>query len=376
MRSTRTDRSLALALTLSLSLPLSFALVACSDPVSPDLGVEQAGTYAVGTLRFMVHDAARGRDLVVQAWFPSNSDTPAETPIEQLDAEPTRTRYADLLAAAPAACPSRALPVALDATPAAGTFPLVMLSHCHACTRLSNATTAIRLASHGFIALAVEHAGDTLWDKLDGAEAPIDTAELEIRAADIVAALDAVAAGSTPLGATADLAHVGVLGHSMGAVTAGRVAQLDARISAAAALCAPMENPFVPGVALAELEVPLLFVVAGEDNSITELGNNFIRKNFDAAPDRAYKLELADAGHWSVSDLVGLVPAFQPGCGDGIRQTDGEPLSYLDPATGRAIAAAYATAFFKATLLDDAGARAYVESASTSFGTTLTVTHR
>lgn len=355
-------------------LVVSIALLACSDPVPPDRTVEQSGAHAVGTSRFSVHDAPRARDLVVQAWFPTSVSV-ADTPIEQLEDEPTRARYADLLAAAPA-CPSRTLPVALAAVPASGAFPVVMLSHCHACTRLSNATTGIRLASHGFVAIAVEHAGDTLWEKLDGNEAPIDAAELEIRAADVRAVLDAVAAGSTPLGASADLTRVGVLGHSMGAVTAGRVAQLDGRIGAAAALCAPMENPLVPGVALAELDMPLLFVVAIEDNSITELGNNFIRDNFEAARSPAYKLEVADAGHWSVSDLAGLVPAFKPGCADGIRQTDDQPFSYLEPATGRAIAAAYATAFFKATLLDDAGARAYVEAASPSFGTTLAVSHR
>ena len=70
----------------------------------------------------------------------------------------------------------------------------------------------------------------------------------------------------------ADLTHVGVLGHSFGAVTAGRVAQLDTRFSAAAALCAPMENPLTPGVTLADIHVPLMFVVAIEDNSITEFG--------------------------------------------------------------------------------------------------------
>jgi dienelactone hydrolase len=357
------------------SLVFSVVLAsACSDPVPPDLAVEQPGAWAVGTVQFEVHDAARSRDLVVQAWFPTTSAA-AETAIEQLEAEPTRTRYADLLAAAPA-CPSRTLPVALAATPAAEQFPVVMLSHCHACTRLSNATTAIRLASHGFVALAVDHAGDTLWEKLDGNEAPIDAAEAEIRAADVRAVLDAVAAGTTPVTASADLTHVGVLGHSMGAVTAGLVAQLDERIDAAAALAAPMENPLVPAVSLANLTMPLLFVVAMEDNSITELGNNFIRDNFDEAVGQAYKLEVADAGHWSVSDLVGLVPGFKAGCGEGIRQTDDQAFTYLDPPTGRAITAAYATAFFKATLLEDVGARSYVESASSTFDTTLTVAHR
>jgi dienelactone hydrolase len=253
---------------------------------------------------------------------------------------------------------------AIDAAPAAGAFPLVLFSHCHNCTRLSNATTAARLASHGFVVLAVDHADNTLWDHLAGHDADLDSAFLEIRAADVRFVLDRVAAGETPVAGTADLARVGVFGHSFGAVTAGRVAQLDDRIRAAAALCAPMENPLIQGVMLAEVEQPLLFVVAQEDNSITELGNLLVRTNFRDAPGPAWKLEVADAGHWSVSDLDGLVDIFAPGCGDGIRQTDGAPFSYLDPPTGRALAAAYVTAFFRATLTDDAGARAYLESES------------
>jgi predicted dienelactone hydrolase len=347
-----------------------FALVlaACSSTpsVPPDQSVEQPGGWAVGTARFMVHDAARSRDLVAQAWYPTAAPA-AATPIEMLEAEPPQAQYAQLLAAAPS-CPTRTLPIALDAVPGDGAFPVIMISHCHSCTRLSNATTAIRLASHGFVAISVEHVGDTLWDHLAGHDADINSAELDVRQLDIRAALDQVAAGGTPISAVADLAHVGMLGHSMGAVTAGRVAQLDPRIGAAAALCSPMENPLVEGVTLAEIHVPLFFMVAIEDNSITEFGNKFIRDNFTKATGTTYKVEVPDAGHWSVSDLDGLVDVFAPGCGMAQRQTDDSDFTYLDPATGRNIAASYVTAFFAATLLDDAGARSYVEAASPAFG--------
>jgi len=343
-------------------------LAACSSTpsVPPDFSFEQPGGWAVGTTRFMVHDAARSRDLVAQAWYPTPANA-TDTPIEMLEAEPPQSQYAMLLSAAPS-CPSRTLPIALDAAPGDGMFPVVMISHCHSCTRLSNATTAIRLASHGMVAISVEHLGDTLWEHLAGHDADINSAELDVRQLDIRAALDQVAAGGTPISAIADLAHVGMLGHSMGAVTAGRVAQLDTRITAAAALCSPMENPLVTGVTLADIHVPLFFMVAIEDNSITEFGNKFIRDNFKATTNEAYKVEVPDAGHWSVSDLDGLVDIFAPGCGMAQRQTDGTDFTYLDPPTGRNIAASYTTAFFAATLLGDAGARSYVEQASPQFG--------
>jgi hypothetical protein len=61
-----------------------------------------------------------------------------------------------------------------------------------------------------------------------------------------------------------------------------------------------------------------------------------------------------------VSDLAGLTEMFAPGCGDGIRQTDDTAFTYLDPELGRDITASYVTAFFKATLEGDDGARAYL----------------
>ncbi|MGN6107809.1 MAG: alpha/beta hydrolase family protein [Kofleriaceae bacterium] len=333
-------------------------LVACGgDDPAPDRSVEQPGAHEVGTQRIVLSDAARGRSLTVQAWYPT--DQPAvDQPIASLEVEPVRTRYENLLAAAPAACPRRTTHVAADAPAQPGPFPVIAFSHCHNCTRLASAATSERLASHGFVVLAVDHERNTLWDHLDGTAVDLDSAFLEVRAADIRFVLDQLP--SLPFAASADLERVGVFGHSFGAVTAGRVAQLDDRVDAAAALCAPVENPLIAGVALAEIEQPLLFVVAVEDNSITEFGNQLARNNFRDAPGPAWKIEVADAGHWSVSDLVGIDPSVAAGCGDGERQTDGAPFTYLDPALGRDITAAYVTAFFRATLLDDIGARAYL----------------
>ena len=327
---------------------LLLSLAACGDPATPpDMSVEDRGPYAVGTARFQ----SEGRTL--QTFYPTDV-TEAEVAFETLEDEPHATDYASLLAMADPACPTRRLSVAIDAAPAAGAFPLVVVSHCYTCTRLGLATVSAHLASHGFVVLSVDHEGSTLWNLLATNQTGLTAEALDARISDLQAALAADHASLTSV----DRTRIGSVGHSFGAVTAGKLADVDDRIDATFALAAPIDSPLFAGVDLAQ--IPLAFLVAREDNSISEFGNDFIRDNFTAAPTAAWKLEIADAGHWSVSDVVGIVDNFDAGCGMDTRQTDGELFTYLDPATGRAITAAYVTAFFRATLDDDAGARAYL----------------
>jgi predicted dienelactone hydrolase len=337
---------------------LLVTIAACGG-TSPDLSVEADGPHQVGTTRVDLTDSARGRTLTAQLWFPTDAIA-ADVAITMLEADPHRTQYGHLLDAAPT-CPTRTLHVALDAAPSAGPWPLVAFSHCHDCVRFSEATVAARLASHGFVVVAVDHTGNTIYDHLAGHEETIGSDFLMVRAADIRFAIDQVLA--MPIGAQIDHDAIGVFGHSFGGVTAGLVAQTDPRIKAALSIAAPMDNPLVPGVDIAQLHVPLAFVVAKEDNSITELGNKLIRdNNYAAATVPAWKVEVADAGHWSFSDVDGLADIFMAGCGQGTRQTDGTAFTYLDPPAGRALAASFVTAFFEANLLGEAGARAYLDA--------------
>lgn len=326
-------------------------LVACSDPEAPpDLGLERHGAYPIGTARFI----SDGRTF--QSFYPT-ATAELVIPFSMLEDEPHQTQYTDLLATAAPNCPTRQIQVAVDAPPLAGAFPLIVVSHCYTCTRLNLATVSARLASHGFVVLSVDHEGSTLWNLLAVNQTGLTAEALDLRVADMQAAL----AADHPSLASADRARIGSLGHSFGAVTAGKLAATDRRIQATFALAAPIDSPLFPGVGLAD--IPLGFLVAREDNSISEFGNDFIRDNFADAARAAWKFEVSDAGHWSVSDLVGLVDNFAAGCGAGKRQTDGADFTYLEPEMGRGITAAYVTAFFRATLEDDDGARAYLARA-------------
>jgi len=334
-------------------------LVGCEAEIPPDRSVEQPGEHAVGTRRL---DLGR----TVQVWYPTTS-TMADVAIETLEIDPLRTRYATLLAGVTTPCPSRRLEVALDGDPEPGPFPLVLASHCHSCTRFSAFSIAEHLASHGFVVAAPDHTGNTLFDELAGNSAAIGEQFLLVRRADLGVVIDKLLAGSIEvteqLRGQIDATRVGAIGHSFGAATVGRLAQEDPRVRATVAIATPIENPFFPGNKIADIHVPLLSILAEEDNSIGAIGNNLIASNFKIANPPIRLVRVRDAGHWNFTDICGLIDGFSPGCGEGVRQTvPGEAFTYLDIEVGRGIARAYAVAFFDRYLRDAPAAQAYLDA--------------
>ena len=341
-----------------------------SSSTSP--AVEQAGPYAVGHATVNVHDSVRDRDLRVEIWYPATEAARAAAdagePIEDfVPAGPEREDLAGLVADAPDPGTNRTAHAARDADPAeGGPWATVAFSHCYNGTRYATFSVAERLASHGVAVVAPDHTGGTLPDMLANNAAPLDTTFLQTRAGDIEVVLDRVLdPGATELPESLrgrfDAARVGVFGHSFGGVTAGLVLMQDERPKAGLALAVPMENPLLPGVTVSALHVPLYFVKANEDHSIGQLGNQFIDSNYASANPPAGLLQVADAGHWSFTDICGIVPGFLAGCAkDPTRQADGTPFTYLDADVARGIAQAYVTAFFLSSLNGDAAAQAYL----------------
>lgn len=368
---------------------LGFALAACSSskdsaapadagsdaPSGPRSVVAGSGTYEkpgpnpVGHAIFTVTDTARSRSLVVQLWYPAaasaKSAADAGTAIEDLVLDPAdHATMAALVAAAPAGCTRRKVKSAKDAEPASGAWPLVLYSHCHGCTRFSSGAIAERLASHGYAVIAPDHTGNTLFDEQRGVDAPLNGAFLEVRRGDISFVLDQAFEGSAlpeKLRGKFDPAKVAMFGHSYGGATTGLVLARDPRVKAGLAIGAPMENDLLPPAKMAEIHQPAMFLLAREDNSISEIGNNIIRSNFKLGNKPIWLSEVDDAGHWSFSDIAGLTKNLMPGCGEGTRQTEvGEPFFYLDNEGARALGASYVTSFVAAELSGDASAKAFL----------------
>jgi predicted dienelactone hydrolase len=344
------------------------SLVAGSDSeTGAPAQYDAPGPYPVGNTTLTMTDSARQRTLSVEMWYPASESARARaesgTGVENFfPAGSLRDDYAALLAAAASDGPSRVAHAARDAAaePSQRRWPLVLFSHCHECVRFSSFAIAERLASHGIAVAAPDHARNTLFDR----GARLNPQFLRTRAADIRFVTDVLlrqADGGTALPAQLserfDGDRLGVFGHSFGGVTTGLVLQDDPRFRAGASIAAPPENPLLPGVKMTDIHQPLLLLVAREDNSILEVGNEFIRDDFAMANPPAWKVEVADAGHWSFSDICGLTPAFSAGCGEGLRQTrPGEPFHYLPIGAAVGIAQRYVTAFFAAQLLGDSDA--------------------
>ena len=342
-----------------------------TDP-APAIDYTRPGPHPVGNARFLL--PAGDRELWVEVWYPADASATELAaqghPIaEFVPAGPDRVAFEDLLAGlSPAGQIGTRLQTssALDAAPApGGPWPVLVSSHCFNCVRFSMFSVAERLASHGFVVAAPDHTGGTLFDKLKGDSADLGEDFLQVRRADLGLVLDAVldanaTAVPAPLRGLADPARVGVYGHSFGAATAGRLAQEDPRVRAALPIAAPVENPLFPNTHVADIHVPMLAILAEEDNSIGKLGNNLIGNNFAAQNPPAWLLRVRDAGHWNFTDICGLTADFSAGCGEGTRQTDDTAFTYLDIAIGRGIASAYTLAFFDLHLRDNAAARDYL----------------
>lgn len=323
-----------------------------SDTEPPDLGAR--GPLAVGVSTTSVTDTSRARTLPVEVWYPA---VEAGDPSDVLDFETDPDRRAvlsALLTDAPPACVTATTGATRDADAIPGDYPVVLFSHCYTCTRWSAHFVMERLASHGFIVVAPSHEGDTIFDREAGMILPLDATLLATRTADVRFTLDRVLAGDVlPSGASADPSRIGVLGHSLGSVTSGAVAQTDDRIAAAGGLAAPMDNPLVPGVSIEAIDVPLALLVATEDNSVGLAGNIITRNNFEDANPPAYKLEVIDAGHWSVTNIARIGEAYEAGCGDGLRQQSDEPFTYASIERVNALTATFVTVFFAAHLNGD-----------------------
>lgn len=197
--------------------------------------VDGAGPFAVGHRTWSVDYAVPGtgemRTIIVNAWYPARRVDGPHPRFENLFDDP------DSVVDAPARAP------------AGERYPVLVHSHGDQGFAGNSAYLMAHFAAHGWLAVAPDHAGNTLTDNPRGEL----SAHFVERPADISATLDAVAAlpADDPL-ARADTARVVLSGHSRGTYTvwAGMGAAYDLERIAA-------EHPDLPAGERAAFEAGL-----------------------------------------------------------------------------------------------------------------------
>ena len=291
------------------------------DAAEPLRDPGMPGPWAVGVRTVRLTDASRNRSFDVDVWFPVD---PAH-----VDGSANKYKLESLFGTL-ASIDSAAR---RNATPAPGTWPLVLFSHGYGGIRFQSYFVTEHLASHGFVVVAPDHPGNTL---LDFAQLGNDGAAMQSsidRPLDVMFALDKAIGGQ--LGVAIDPQRVSMTGHSFGGWTTLEVARRDPRVKVAFPMAPGFRNGSTPDF-VATLGRPLLLIGGSEDDTCEFPANQ--EAPFMIAQTPKFLLEVMNAGHLDFSNLC-EVPIAQQFIDDGC-----DPAK-IDPAIVHKRVNAVATAF-------------------------------
>jgi len=258
----------------------------------------QLGPYGVGRTTAMLTDESRARPLTIDIWYPVAAGTQGAPSIYSFAPGiefPSEVALADA-------------PVSPE-----GPFPFVVYSHGSGGLRYVASFFTETLASHGFVVAAPDHAGNTATEILLGGATTFEVSAVN-RPQDVTFVIDQLLAKSADpadlLNGAVDGSRVGVAGHSFGGYTAlggaggitiaGTTVPADPRISAIVAMAPSTEQ--LSDVELKAVDVPTMLMVGTADRT-TPVDPNVTRAWSLVTGTPRYRVELADAGHQSFTDV-------------------------------------------------------------------------
>ena len=298
--------------TRTLSLPAlvvivgSLLLAACggsssSKAATPAPMPARPGTYAVGHDTISIPDPATGKTISADLWYPA-ADGATGTP----------TRYSLL----PTAYFDSK--VAIEKAPInnAGSFPFVVYSHGSGGQSFVASFLTEDIASHGYVVLSANHAGNTAADQLLGSSVSEDqndflrpnVVEAEINWA--LAQSSGSASAYPVLKGAIDEKRIGLVGHSYGGYTAlatvgghtgpAGTTKPDPRIKAVVG-----HAPYTRRLSdseLAGIKIPVMLMVGTKDITTTLAKDS--QRPFDLITGPPVVLVvMTDAAHQSFTDV-------------------------------------------------------------------------
>jgi predicted dienelactone hydrolase len=208
---------------LCLFLPVASAQAA-PRPDAPKYA--KRGVFAVGTREFKIDDKVR--PLVGTIWYPA---------LKAADQKEETTYTAGLLS-------DKGFAIR-DAQPDTknGPYPLIIFSHGYMGLRLQSLWYTEHLASYGFVVMAVDHPGSTLFDYQNAD--PVDNWAL--RPSDALREINYAEMVFNPKGGSLegviDMNSIAISGHSLGGYTALAVAGAQLNFDDLRAWCATKPDP-------------------------------------------------------------------------------------------------------------------------------------
>lgn len=344
------------------------AAVSGPDPTIP-------GPFPVGNRWLLLKDPSRHdrstnseRQLMVEVWYPATAEA-AGAPRTRL-ADFIHDRWFPLVESVFGLLlpedemdnfdrPTGSVPDApLDTEH--GPYPLVLFSHGNGGVRFQNHSLACHLASHGYIFMAPDHTENAafttlpehlvIYNPVGMPKSFLDRPQDLVFIMDELLEMNAAGSGHT-LEGTIDPERIALAGHSFGGLSVMLLAQLDPRVRAGISLAGPWIS-----LALFDLEIPMMYMIAGEDRSVANPYNDWIRDVYERSPTPKFFIEFPDGGHYTFSDACGIAPSLfgtGDGCGQGRRYEDGSPFEFIDYREAQAIQHAYALGFLEYALAGD-----------------------
>lgn len=252
-----------------------------------------------------------------------------------------------------------------DAAP--GPAPLVLFSHGLGGSREGSSYLGRHWAARGYVAVFLQHPGSdvSVWrdvpprERMRAMREAASRRNFRLRVEDVGAVLDALEVWAEPgsghaLAGRLDLEHVGMSGHSFGALTTQAVSGQrvpllgarfrDPRVDAAVVMSPSAPRRGSPERAFGQVEIPWLLMTGTRDTAA--IGGQTLEDRLAVypalPPGAAYELVLDGAQHSAFTE--------RPLPGDAPRDPDHHPAIL-----------ALSTAFWDATLKHDPAARAWLD---------------